>query len=257
MPMDDGVSATYLPIADPVPVASADGELLGAAWLEGRSARQHAVAFASWEGTRWGPRELVAPPGPGSQLALTAATLTDGTVLLSWSAYDGEDDEILWSRRAGASWTPPRTVHAGNGVPDITPALVAPRKPAPGGPQALVAWSRYQDGQYRVVVASFDGRSWSDATALGPPGSLFPSFQATEDSLRLLFRTSRPRGWQVLELDAGARPRRSAQALTGERHLPRPDVTEVDGALRFSWDEAEARPDTRSVPLRVEWENLP
>lgn len=251
-------------IEEVLPVRSPAGDLLGATWLDGRSPRRLAVAFAPWNGAAWGPREPVAPPAAGSQLALTATATRDGDVLLAWSAFDGEDDEILWSRRAGTAWSTPARLAADNGVPDITPALFTP--PRTDRSQALAAWSRYQDGQYRVVLSRFDGRSWSEPVILGPAGSVFPSFAASPASrgTRLLFRTARPRGWRVVELDPGGRPRRAAQALTGERQLPRPEIQETEAGLRFSWQGFEAgesgEPATEEPAtwiLRVPWESLP
>ena len=75
---------------------------------------------------------------------------------------------------------------------DVVPALVA----VPGG--ALAAWSRFVEGQYRVVVARFGGGGWSEPTAVGEPGSLFPTLTRTERGALLLHQSSRPPGWTVV-----------------------------------------------------------
>lgn len=232
-------------VREPQVLVDAAGRLVGAAWLEGHDERSLAVRFAPWDGAAWGLAEPVASPGPGSQLALTGAVTTEGSVALAWSGFDGTDDEIQWSLRTDAAWSPPRRLAEDNAVPDITPALLA----LPGrGRGLLAAWSRYRDGQYRVVVSRFDGRRWHEPAPVGPPGSLFPSF---EPSLRaagsLLFRTARPRGWRVLELDATGRSLRSAQVLAAT--AVRPKLSAGPDRVQFEWPE----PEIRSAP----WENLP
>ncbi len=114
--------------------------LLGIAWLEGDTASSLSVRAAAWDGDAWQDVETVSAPGPGSQTGLTGTVLADGSWLLAWSAVDGEDDEIVWSRRAGDRWTPVRPVSENNHVPDVTPVLTA------AGTGALLAWSRY-DGE--------------------------------------------------------------------------------------------------------------
>ncbi|HXT50156.1 MAG TPA: hypothetical protein VN811_03885, partial [Thermoanaerobaculia bacterium] len=123
--------------AFPVPLLR-DGELVGLAWLEGEAADRFAVRAAAWDGGEWSEPQSVAPPGPGSQLALTGTVLADGSWLLAWSAFDGEDDEVVWSlRRGNGRWSAPAPVAAGNAVPDVTPTVRA------DGDGALLAWTRY------------------------------------------------------------------------------------------------------------------
>src|SRR5215213_6326831 len=111
----------------PLPLIE-DGHLAGLLWLEGDSRSSFGVRFAEWNGSGWREPRTLAAPGPGSQLALTAARLADGTWLAAWSAFDGTDDEIVWSRRGrDGAWSPARRAAAGNEVPDITPALTATR----------------------------------------------------------------------------------------------------------------------------------
>lgn len=177
---------------DPQPLV-AGGELAGLAWLEGIDGRSLAVRFARWDGERWSRPRTVAVPGPGSQTALAAARLADGSWLLAWSRFDGADDEVVWSRSAGPegeSWSAPRRIAADNAVPDVTPALAAT-----GGGGAVAAWSRYDGEDYRVVTARFDGRRWSAPRAVSPAGSFEPRWERAEDGRpQLVFRTALPRG---------------------------------------------------------------
>lgn len=214
------------PRAEPLPLVGPDGELAGLAWLEGDDPARLEVRFAAWNGTSWGPAETVAGPGPGSQMALAATVLADGSPLLLWSAFDGEDDEVLWSLGGGGSWSEPRRLGADDRVPDITPAV---RRDHRGGrgTGALAAWSEYAatgaaadpGGGYRVMVSRLEVRgseaTWSPPRPIGPPGSLFPTWTTPEGGESagplLLLRTVRPRGWQAVELGPGDLPRRRAQ----------------------------------------------
>src|SRR5581483_9224123 len=102
-----------------------DGELVAMAWLEGEAHDRLGVQAATWDGHAWSTPAVVAPPGRGSQLALTGDVLADGSLLLAWSAFDGTADAIRWSRRRGARWSEPRAIARPQPVPDITPALRA------------------------------------------------------------------------------------------------------------------------------------
>src|SRR6266545_231706 len=97
----------------PLPLVE-DGRLAGLLWLEGDGRTSLGVRFAEWSGSGWSESRTVSAPGPGSQLALTTARLADGTWIAAWSAFDGSDDEIVWSRpRPGAPGSRGRRVRAG------------------------------------------------------------------------------------------------------------------------------------------------
>lgn len=206
------------------------GRLAGLAWLEGDTRRQLAVMASEWTGSRWRTPRVVSPPGPGSQLALSATVLADGSWLLAWSAFDGEDDEILWSRYIGGRWTDPaRLSPEDNAVPDVTPAL------APSGTGAVAAWSRYENEHYRLKLARFDGTRWLDERTAGGKGTLYPVFlpQASAEN-RLLFRDAGKRGWTALEL--GEDGRETARVHVPAQTLRRPMVTSTgSGTAAFSW----------------------
>ncbi|HWN41040.1 MAG TPA: hypothetical protein VNW71_02400, partial [Thermoanaerobaculia bacterium] len=55
-----------------------DGTLQGMVWLEGNGDRSLAVRAAEWNGHAWKAVEPVSQPGPGSQIALAGAVLSDG-----------------------------------------------------------------------------------------------------------------------------------------------------------------------------------
>jgi len=225
---------------EPLPLVE-DGRLTGLVWLEGESRRSFGVRFAVWTGTAWDTPEVVAPPGPGSQLALTAAHLHDGSWVLAWSAFDGHDDEIVWSHRVNGAWSRPQRVAADNSVPDITPALTA------AGETALLAWSRYEPalGEYRVVMSRLVQGHWTAPQAAAPPGSLFPTFEAAAPgSLRMLYRTAMPQGWEIVEMDTAGHALRHAAVTAAESARPVVSVVPTaatDAPAVFRWPAAGMR----------------
>jgi hypothetical protein len=224
-----------------------NGTLQGMAWLEGNDDRSLAVRAAEWNGHAWQVVEPVSRPGPGSQIALAGAVLADGSWLLAWSAYDGEDHEIVWARRTAQGWSPARPVSKGNAVPDITPALAAT------GTGALLAWSRYDGESYRLQLARFDSNSWKDERPVAPSGSFHPSFHPSvkdaPDHLYLLHQTALPRSWSVLELAPSGKVLRRASALSALMERPVLSV-DAEGGLRLRWiaGEWEAGPALERVP---------
>lgn len=205
-------------LLEPTPLL-AEGKLLGLLWLEGDRVRSLAVRAATWTGSSWTAPVTVAEPGPGTQIALSATVLDDGSWLAAWSAFDGEDDEILWSRARNGRWDPPAAVAPSNQVPDITPDLVT----IDGG--AVLAWSRFFPGErYRVVTATFDGISWASARPVAGSGTHFPELHAAGSQLPgrslLLYRQSRPGEWVVSEIDSGGRVLRRASVASEKDSAP-------------------------------------
>lgn len=181
---------------DPEPLV-ADGDLVGLAWLAGGGVQGLAVLYSEWLGGGWGPSEVVADPGAGSQLALAWTITADAEPLLAWSAFDGSDDEIVWSVRRRGSWTTPERLGEDNWVPDITPALAR----VDGG--VVAAWSRYVGDGYRMMVSRLGDDGWSAPEPFAPVGSVFPRFEsrAEEEGTLLLYRDARSGSWTVLQLD--------------------------------------------------------
>lgn len=221
-----------------VPLVSDAEELEGLVWLEGTDRQSYAVRAATWNGRTWSAAETVAAAAPGSQLALSGATLADGTKLLVWSRFDGHDDDIVFSRWTGGRWSAPLPLAADNDVPDITPALVA----VPGG--ALAAWSRYDGHDYRVVISRFDGREWSVPAWAGAAGTTYPTLLRTgrpDDAAQsrgaaawLTYATSSLRGWTVVELDARGHALRRGEVADAPAARPAL-AAQSYGELRLLW----------------------
>ncbi|MDX1631753.1 MAG: hypothetical protein R3234_07820 [Thermoanaerobaculia bacterium] len=192
-------------IRDPIPLIGEDSEFRGLVWLEGPDRGSMAVRGTVWNGRAWEEPRTLAAPGPGSQLALDATRLSDGSHLLVWSRFDGEDDEIAWlrtgfvgNRHEGEEDREIRIVHGANTVPDITPALL----PTPEG--ALLAWSRYDGNDYRLQLARFSGDGWTHLGPLSDRGALLPRWQRDRDSGGILvYRDAAREGWKALRVEPG------------------------------------------------------
>jgi hypothetical protein len=219
-------------LAEPLPLV-AGGRLAGLAWLEGDDPRALGVRYAAWNGAGWSAPRTISAPGQGSQLALAACRLADGSWLLAWSAFNGTADEIVWSQKVGVSWLPVRRLSAPNPVPNITPALTAT---AWGG--ALIAWSRFDGRGYQMRMARFERGEWVGEHAAGPSGSLYPSFLAASDRPRLLYLDAGARAWSVLDMDATGKVLAKASVPAPSRSLSRPIVDSLGGSnssVRLRW----------------------
>jgi hypothetical protein len=230
----------------PVPFVD-QGRLVGAVWLEGERDDALGVRAAVWSAGRFRRPSWVSPPRAGSQLAPSGAVLADGSWLLVWTAFDGRDDEVMWSRRAGSSWLPPARVDRDDSWPDITPAL-APVAGL-GADGALLAWSGYDGETYRTVTAQFAGNAWRLPAAAGGAGSLYPAFRGEAGRLHLLYLDALRGAWEVIQFDAQGRPlrRAAAPALAGdETPLLEPGEREV--VLRWPGRANVARGAWRKAP---------
>lgn len=210
------------------------GQLVGLAWLQGASPRSARVRAADWSGVRWGPTTTVAPPAEGSQTGLAGAVLDNGDWLLVWSAFDGQDDELMWSLRRGANWSAPRRLTAGNRVPDVAPTVVATR----GG--ALVTWNRLEGENYRLILSQLRNGAWSAPRPIAGPGAVRPAFHRLSGRLHLLYKQSFPAQWVVLDLDEGGAARRQARSVAPDHGRPVLELgSQSEPRLRWSADSTE------------------
>ncbi len=205
----------------PVPLVSG-GDLAGLAWLEGDGPRGLAVRWAGRDGEGWLPPRTLAAPGPGTQIALDGCVLADGRHLLAWAAFDGRDDEILWTVGDSDGFSTPRRLHAANEIPDVTPRLLCS---ADGNHPALVVWSAYEDGHYRLRVGRFDGAGWRPVSRLPGLGAVEPSIHRFDGRPLVLYRTAEAQAWRVAELTPDGAPRRLAAAAGSDRERPLLSVT--------------------------------
>ena len=218
--------------------------LAGMAWLAGDDFRTLAVFAADWDGAAWSPPVRVVPAEPGNQTGLTGLVLADGSWLLVWSQFDGNDDEIFWSLRRGAAWGDARQLDLDIRVPDITPHLVRQS----GG--ALLAWSRYDGNGYRTLLARFAAGRWHAPEPVGRSGSIDPRFSRRGGTTYLIYRTAWPPNWTVARLAAGGR-RLESRAVFPEAPPEWPALQEVGTqGVTLTW------PTIRSG-IEAPWERLP
>lgn len=207
------------------------GELV-VAWLEGDGTQRQSVRAARYQDGAFGEPELVAAPGPGSQVALRGAVLTDGTPLLVWNAFDGTDNEIVWSWSRGGVWSPPQRIGGDNAVPDVSPQVAAQ------GTGAVVAWSRYDGRDYRVVVSRLAGDAWSSPRPVGAPGSMPARLLADGEGALLLYQETAPRRWTVVRLkprDGGGLRVANRATARSERGDPPAVALPGVGAVELDW----------------------
>ncbi len=226
-----------------------DDAMAGLVWAAGNELRGLEIWAAEWLHGKWGEPELVSPKGPGSQVAPRALVLEDGSWLAAWAAYDGEDDEIVWSRRTQGEWTEPARVTGDNAVPDITPRLLA----IDGG--ALLAWSWYDGNDYRMKTSRFGAGKWTEPETFGEKGSLYPSVIQTDEGGLLLYKTVEPASWTVLALYRQGVASRRAVGADDSEDRPLLAIDEAQGAL-LRWQAGDGRFDL-ARDRAAAWQELP
>lgn len=213
-------------------------------WIEGKTPQAGALKAALWDGSAFGATATLSPVGPGTQTALQTLRLPDGSWLAVWSAYDGQDDEILWSRGSIHGWSPAKALTS-NILPDITPALRS------NGEGALLVWSFYDGNDYRLKSATFRDWTWTDGEVFGGKGTSLPSF-ADLAVPTLTFRQADPESWRVVEMTPEGKKIREASLAAGTRRAPK-ILSADDKSVTLEWSasDAEASP----VSIVVPWED--
>ncbi len=217
------------------------GELVGMLWLQGRDEASFRIEYAEWNGDRWRRRGRLTGRGPGSQLALDAVVLEDGTWLAVWSRFDRRDDEIYWSHRGSSGWSEPQRVSTDNAVPDIVPTLTSL------GSEALVAWSRFDDEGYELYTARFDGAAWIDERRVANQGALYPTWHQVPGAVALVYRHAGASAWGWVEFDATGRSQRATLVAGPAEARPIPSYASGSAELLY--------PTGQSEP--VSWSSIP
>lgn len=221
--------AAKLPRGRPQLIADGD-RLLGLVWLEGARQEELTVQAAEWLTGLWGSTTTLSPRSVGSQLAPSATVLADGRWLVVWTAYDGRDDETLWSAWDGEQWSAPARLHEENTTPDVTPTVLAV------GSGALAAWSWLDGSDYRLRLAAFDGTGWH----LLPPGRergvVSPRLSASTGDALVTFSSVVPEAWTAIELDSQGNELRRAIVASGSTSDPL--VEPAASGVAFDWSPA-------------------
>ena len=213
-------------------------------WIEGKTEQSGAVRVALWNGSAFSAPGDIAPMAAGTQTALQAIRLQDGSWLAVWSAYDGQDDEIMWSRGSRQGWSPAKAI-TGNAVPDITPVL----RLVPGG--VLAVWSFYDGNDYRLRSARFEDWSWTDGGVFGGKGASHPFFAEVGAQTLVSFRQVEPESWALVELADSGQPKRQVTLPTATRRPP--EILSIDDqAVTIEWSSTDAG--RTPVSIVVPWD---
>lgn len=234
-PLQDG------PLRTAPVILTAEDRMEGVAWLEGTGQDDFSILASVWNGTSWEDVEVVSAGTGRAQLALASTVLDDGSWLVLWAGYDGNDDDIFWSRRVDGRWTQPERIHANNKVPDVLPTVVT------HGDMAHAAWSYFDGSDYRIRTARWNGSSWTEGETLAGKGTVKAELESRAGRAFMTYRSVEPEAWNVVELDRSGNPRTSSFVRPFEE---RPLVVideRSQPALYWPWREG-ARP--RTEPRR-------
>lgn len=110
-----------------------------------------------------------ADKAPSDVRGFSAALNPRGELWAVWSADDGHDTELLYSRWTGQGWQPPQPVYANPKTWDDTPSLAFA---ADGRP--WLAWSSADREGSRLYVSRWLGYRWSRPEEVSPAPSTRP-----------------------------------------------------------------------------------
>lgn len=206
-------------------------------WLEGERFDAMAVHAARYVEGAFTDTEIISPVGPGTQIAIAAATLADGSTLVTWAGYDGNDDEIWWSRSTRRGWSAPARLADDDRFPDVTPAIIATED------GALIAWSAYDGRDYRLRAARYRDGVWDAPVTFGGRGASAPTFLEGMAEPTVLYKTAVPRTWTVQTLDPGGLPGKKAEI---DRRSNRRPAVRIEGEnVTLSWPGQNVRPSAK------------
>ena len=231
-------------------VLVANGTLVGLAWLEGSDPQRLEVWAAAVRSPAADSEEStdpvferpvrVAAAARGTQTGLDGAVLDDGSWLLAWSAFDGQDDEIRVAVRTRGLWQAAQNL-TDNQVPDIRPRVATTTS------GVAVAWSGFvreenaaaPSSGYRLHLARrlLAVMVW-DTEELPALGAHRLSWSGPPSSRRLLSYRSWPRQWSLAELDGTAQVTRTALIETDLRETPVVRLVAGDPTLLWSAEQS-------------------
>lgn len=151
----------------------------------------HTIRYAFSEGNGWSAPQLI-PELPWTSTTPFISAGPDGEIWVVFTGNNGDDDDIYYTRLAGATWTKPERVHAQNETPDINPYFEIDEIG-----RLLVTWEGYRGDRYRMLRSVWNGEGWdeellleesAEAESIGdePNDSEIPEF--VEDRLHTFLR---------------------------------------------------------------------
>jgi hypothetical protein len=120
----------------------------------------HTIRYAFSEGNGWSePRVIPELPWTATTPFISAGP--DGEIWVVFTGNNGDDDDIYYTRLAGATWTKPERVHAQNETPDINPYFEIDEIG-----RLLVTWEGYRGDRYRMLRSVWNGEGWDEEVLL-------------------------------------------------------------------------------------------
>jgi len=134
----------------------------GRAWVvwSGSTGIDDRLFYARWEGDGWSPPRVVHTTASVRNHSPTLAADGDGTLWLVWVGFDGNDEEIFFSRWEGEGWEPERRLN----TDDQDSALydVSPSMAIDGQGNPWVVWVGYEAWlDEEIFFAHWEGDGWS------------------------------------------------------------------------------------------------
>ena len=111
----------------------------------------------------------------------SAAMITvdrENTPWVVWSGFDGQDDEIFFTRWNGASWDIPLMVNDDNFTPDIIPSMALNDEGFP-----VIRWLGFAENGYVLLAKEWNGYGWDEIVVERSQDPFTPAVPKTDCNL--------------------------------------------------------------------------
>jgi len=122
----------------------------------GQSRHRDEILYSSFDGVRWRKSKSLNKHPEAPHVTPAVSVDFNGFPHVVWSAYDGDDYEIYYSRWDGNTWTPEKNITQNQGRSDIHPSVCMLWDTIP-----IVAWSSSVDGQCNVSLSYRMDDEWN------------------------------------------------------------------------------------------------
>ncbi|MGB8953142.1 MAG: SGNH/GDSL hydrolase family protein [Candidatus Aminicenantales bacterium] len=213
-------------------------------WVGQKQGRDE-ILYSLWKGNHWSFPERIHSLGRFPHLWPNAAVDQDGLPWVVWSAYDGHDYEIYYSRWNGRNWSKEEALTL-NEKMDSYPSLVFILDAIP-----LVVWSRY-DGRKSSLCYRFKSNGqWSPETeffATDERLNRFPEIAVLNDRIAICWEsgpTIESAFFFFSDLKGKARPEWTPQAsgFSGSPDLDEDKYVGFGDSITYGYLDFEPAPD--------------
>lgn len=112
------------------------------------------LMFSRLDDETWSVPETI-ETGLSTNTAASLASDQDDVVWLVWAGYDGQDDDIYFSRWRENQWDAPEIVNEDNANPDLLPVVGVEK-----GGNIWVIWTGFDGESYRSYKSRWNGDVW-------------------------------------------------------------------------------------------------